>query len=216
VPDVFMPKLVDAHFKPIWFAFSIFKKQNAKNEIYYSFFNDFFARLLEPEVAEKDFLKFLKVIFEKNKIEVVKSFTYKDYMRLYEIQKVNNQLFNRLPDLSKTQIEYSYNDRTISENHFFKLIYNLFTDFGISYFFISNFINGSLKSQEKEWFYDVLQGRNLVYSKNLPCTLTKKSAHFLNLYLCYFERVWAAEQILLFTILENKEILTSFKDRLSI
>jgi hypothetical protein len=180
VPDVFIPKIVDAYFKPIWFAFAIFKKQKAKREIYYSFFNDFFVRLFDPEVAEKDFLKFLKVIFEKNKIEVVKSFTYKDYMRLYEIQKVNNQLFNRLPDLSKTQIEYSYKDRNIGENHFFKLIYNLFTDFGISYFFISHFINGSLKIQEKEWFYNVLQGGNLVYSKNLPCILTKKSAHFFN------------------------------------
>ena len=180
VPDVFMPKLVDAHFKPIWFAFSIFKKQKAKREIYYSFFNDFFVRLFDPEVAEKEFLKFLQVIFEKNKIEVVKSFTYKDYMRLYEIQKVNNQLFNRLPDLSKTLIEYSYKDRTIGGNHFFKLIYNLFTDFGISYFFISHFINGSLKNEEKEWLYDVLKGRNLVYSKNLPCTLTKKSVHFFN------------------------------------
>ena len=27
VPDVFKPQIVDAYFKPIWFAFSIFKKQ---------------------------------------------------------------------------------------------------------------------------------------------------------------------------------------------
>lgn len=180
VRNVFKPKLGKAYFKPIWFAFSIFKKQNAKNEIYYSFFENFFAKLLEPEVAEHGFLKFLKIIFEKNKIEVAKSFTFNDYMRLYEIQSVNNQLFNRLPDLSKTQIEYSFNDRIIPENHCFKLIYNLFADFGISYFFISHFINRSLNTQEKEWFYDVLQGRNLVYSLNLPCTLTKKSAHFFN------------------------------------
>lgn len=180
VPDVFKPKIVDAYFKPIWFAFSIFKKQKAKREIYYSFFNDFFAKLLEPEVAENDFLKFLKIIFEKNKIEVVKSFTSKDYMRLYEIQKVNNQLFNRLPYLSKTTLEHSYKDRTSAENHCFKLVYNLFTDFGISYFFISHFINGNLNPWEKEWLHDMLQGRNLVYSKNLPCTLTKKTAHFFN------------------------------------
>lgn len=180
VPDVFMPKIVDAYFKPIWFAFSIFKKQKAKNEIYYSFFNDLFAKLLEPEVAEYDFLKFLQIIFEKNKIEVVKSFTFKDYMRLYEIQKVNNQLFNRLPDFSKTALKHSYKDRTTAENHCLKLVYNLFADFGISYFFISHFMNGNLNTQEKEWFYDVLQGRNLVYSKNLPCTLSKKTAHFFN------------------------------------
>jgi hypothetical protein len=181
VPDVFKPKIVDAYFKPIWFAFSIFKKQKATPEIYYSFFNDLFPKLLEPEVAENDFLKFLKIIFEKNKIEVVKSFTIKDYMRLYEIKKVNNQLFYRLPDLSKTAIEHSYKDRTSSENHSFKLIYNLFTEFGISYFFISHFMNGNLNTQEKGWFYDVLQGRNLVYSKNLPFTLTKKTAHFFNI-----------------------------------
>jgi hypothetical protein len=180
VPDVFIPKIVDAYFKPIWFAFSIFKKQKAKHEIYYSFFNDLFAKLLEPEVAEYDFLKFLQIIFEKNKIEVVKSFTFKDYMRLYEIQKVNNQLFNRLPDLSRTALEHSYKDRTTVENHCFKLVYNLFADFGISYFFISHFMNGNLNTQEKEWFYNVLQGRNLVYSENLPCTLTKKTAHFFN------------------------------------
>lgn len=180
VPDIFKPKIVDAHFKPIWFAFSIFKKQTAKREIYYSFFNDLFSKLLEPEVAENDFLKFLKIVFEKNKIEVVKSFTFKDYMRLYKIQQVNNQLFDRLPDLSKTAIEYSYKDRTIKESHCFKLVYNLFADFGISYFFISHFMSGNLNAKEKEWLHDVLQGRNLVYSKNLPCTLTKKTAHFFN------------------------------------
>ena len=180
VPDVFIPKIVDAYFKPIWFAFSIFKKQKAKHEIYYSFFNDLFAKLLEPEVAENDFLKFLQIIFKKNKIDVVKSFSFKDYKRLYEIQKVNNQLFIRLPDLSRTQIEYSYTDRTTAENHCFKLVYNLLTDFGVSYFFIAHFMNRNLNNQEKEWFYDVLQGRNLVYSKNLPCTITKKAAHFFN------------------------------------
>ncbi len=180
VPDVFMPKLVDTYFKPIWFAFSIFKKQKAECEIYYSFFNDFFAKVLEPEVAETDFLKFLQILFEKNKIEVVRSFTFKDYMRLYEIKKVNNQLFKRLPDLSKTAIEHSYKDRTAAENHCFKLVYNLFTDFGISYFFIPHFINGNLNTQEKEWLHDLLQGRNLVKSKNLPCALTKKVAHFFN------------------------------------
>jgi hypothetical protein len=180
VPDVFKPQIVDAYFKPIWFAFSIFKKQKAKREIYYSFCNDFLAKLLEPELAENDFLNFLQIIFKKNKIEVVKSFTFKDYMRLYEIKKLNNQLFNRLPDLSKTAIEHGYRDRANEENHCFKLVYNLFADFGISYFFIFHFMNGYLNTQEKEWLHDMLQGRNLVYSKNLPCTLTKKTTHFFN------------------------------------
>jgi hypothetical protein len=180
VPDLFRPKSVDVYFKPIWFAFSRFKIQKAKPEIYFLFFNDFFVKLLEPEVAEKEFLKFLQVIFQKNKIEVVYSFSFNDYMRLYEIQKVNNQLFDRLPDFSKTEIEYSYKDRASGENHCFKLLYNLFTDFGISYLFIIHFMKGNFTKQEKEWFYDVLKGRNLVYSKNLPFTLTKMFAHLFN------------------------------------
>jgi hypothetical protein len=180
VPDKFVPKFVDARFKPIWFAFSIFKKQKAKPEIYLTFFTDFFVKLFDPEVTEKGFLKFLQVIFEKNKIEVVYGFSFKDYMRLYEIKKVSEQLFNRFPDLSNTDIEYEFKDRTLNESHCFKLVYNVLTDYGISYFFITNFFHGQLKSQEKEWFYDVLQGNNLVYSKNLPFTLTKKVAHFFN------------------------------------
>lgn len=180
VPDVFVPKLVDSYFKPIWFAFSIFKKQKASNEIYFVFFNDFFTKLLEPELADEDFLEVLEVIFKKNKIEVVFGLSYKDFKQLFDIFKINKQLFDRLPDLSKTQIQYHYKDRKIQENHLFKLVYGLFTDFGISYFFVTHFLNGSLDKSEGKWFRDVLKGVNLVYSKNLPCTITKKVAHFFN------------------------------------
>jgi len=180
VPDLFTPKLTDSFFKPIWLAFSIFKKQKAKPEIYLTFFNDFFIKLPEPFVLEKDFLTFLKIFFKKNKIDIVLGFSFRDYMRLYEFQKINEPLFNRIPDLSNTDIEYSHKDRTSAQTPCFKLVYNLLTDFGVSCFFIFKFFQDNLAQHEKEWFVDVLQGRNLVHSKNLPFKLTKKVAHFFN------------------------------------
>ena len=180
VPDVFKPKLVDATFKPIWFAFSIFKKQKAQPEIYFVFFNDFFIKLQEPVLAEKEFRPFLKEFFNKNKIDIVYGFSYRDYIRLYEFKKLSQPLFDKIPDNTQSDFEYSHKDRTNEHSPGFVILYNLLSNYGISYFFMYNFFNDRLYGTEKEWFKDVLQGRNLVYSNNLPFTLTKKVAHFFN------------------------------------
>lgn len=180
VQDKFLPTAVDKKFKPIWIAFSIFKKRKAKLEIYLTFFNDFFVKLIEPVVAEKKFHQFLPAFFQKNNIEIVYAFNYKDYLRFYEIYHLNIQCFDKLPDLSKLEISYNKLDRITPESTCFKQLYTLLTDYGISYFFFINFFHSKLNSQEKEWFDDVVQGKNLVYSKNLPFNLTKKVAHFFN------------------------------------
>ena len=181
VPEVFEPKLVDSRFKPIWSAFTLFKKHKAQPEIYYVFFNDFLLKLFDPVLAERNFLNFLKVFFMKNKLEIVRAFTYDDYLRLYEIQKISEPLFNKIPDLSKSDIVYSHKDRAFPQSTCFMQVFNLLSDYGVSYFFILNFFSKDLTGQEKEWFCDLINGGNLVNSKNLPFTLTKKVAHFFNI-----------------------------------
>ena len=180
LPGVFKPKLVNSHFKPIWEVFSIFKKKQATPEIYLDFFNDFIPKLFDYVLSEKDFITFLQVLFNKNQIEIVRGLSFTDYKRLYELKKINEGLFNKMPDLSKTNIEYKHKDRTSAHRPGIRLVYNLLIEYGVSHFFIYNFFQDNLWFHEKDWFIDVLQGRNLVYSKNLPFTLTKKVAHFFN------------------------------------
>jgi len=181
VPEMFDPKLVDSNFKPIWSVFTLFKKQKAQPEIYYVFFNDFLLKLFDPVIAERDFLKFLKIFFNKNKLEIVRAFSYEDYLRLYEIQKISGPLFNRIPDLSNTDVVYSQLNRALPQSTCFMQVFNLLSGYGVSYFFVVNFFSKGLTGQEREWFSDLINGENLVVSKNLPFTLTKKVAHFFNI-----------------------------------
>ena len=180
VPDVFLPKKVDSQFKPIWVAFAIFKKQKAQPEIYLTFFNDFFNKLLEPVINEKGFLNFISFLFKKNKIEIARALSFYDYQRLYKLYKINEPLYNKIPDLSRADIEYRHENRTSVLNPYFQIVYNFYSDYGISYFFIQAFLRGGLNKQEYKWFCDVLHGKNLVYSENLPFKLTKKVGHFFN------------------------------------
>lgn len=181
VPDEFDAKVVDAHFKPIWTAFALFKRRKALPEIYFKFFNDFLLRLFDPVITEKKFLRFLGVFFQKNKLEIVRAYSYDDYLRLYELQQLNEPLFNKIPDLSKTDVAYGYKDGSFPQSTCFYQVFELLSGYGISYFFIVNFFSKSHTGQEKEWFCDLVRGGNLVDSKNLPFTLTKKVAHFFNI-----------------------------------
>jgi hypothetical protein len=62
----------------------------------------------------------------------------------------------------------------------YDLISDIFANYYISYFFTANFLTDKLNKHEKEWLIDLLKGKNLVYSKNLPFKLTKKQVHFFN------------------------------------
>ena len=133
VPSVFKPKLADSHFKTIWEVFSIFKKKQAPPEIYLTFFNDFIIKISDKILAEKDFLTFLEFLFNKNKIEIVRGLSFTDYRRLYELKKINEGLFNKMPDLSKTDIEYNHKDRTSAHRPGIRLVYNLLIEYGVSH-----------------------------------------------------------------------------------
>jgi hypothetical protein len=137
VPEMFEPKSVYSNFKPIWSVFTLFKKQKAQPEIYYVFFNDFFLKLFDPVIAERSFLKFLKIFFKKNKLEIVRAFSYEDYLRLYEIQKISGPLFDRIPDLSNTDVVYSHKNRALPQSTCFMQVFNLLSGYGVSYFFVA-------------------------------------------------------------------------------
>jgi len=65
-----------------------------------------------------------------------------------------------------------------------------------------------MNETEFEWFMDVLKGRNLVYSKNLPFKLTKKIAHeFTNLNL---EKPLGIKNGLIFAALKYHQVNTEF------
>lgn len=180
VPDVFQPKKVESQFKPIWVAFEIFRKRKAQPEIYLTFFSVFFIKLSEPVLSEKDFSKFIRILFERNKIEIALTLSINDYIRLFNLYKISEPLFLKIPDLSEKDDEYCIENRASVLNPYFELIYNFYSNYGISYFFIYNFLFGRLNNQERKWFCDVLNGNNLVYSENIPFKLTKKVSHFFN------------------------------------
>jgi hypothetical protein len=108
-----------------------------------------------------------------------------DLNRLYCVFSFNKSCF----------LNYQYD--AIIENHQKnqtgnlreKIITEVLTHYGISHFFIKNFNDQhelifsyllSSNDNELNWFTDVVSGKNLVYSSNLPFKLTKKLAHKFN------------------------------------
>jgi hypothetical protein len=54
----------------------------------------------------------------------------------------------------------------------------VFNGYMFSGVFIRGLCTDQISSTEMKWFIDELSGKNIVYSANLPCKITKKAAHY--------------------------------------
>ena len=85
--------------------------------------------------------------------------------KLYHIYKLCPRLF----EIVEVEIE--------SDLNLDSLIQNLFRDYMFSGVLLRAYISCQINSTEMTWFNDELSGKNIVFSENLPFTITKKVAH---------------------------------------
>ena len=177
-------KTIISKIKPIYRFFEnvflILKKRNASPEVCRNFFEEFYSKYNSKIFLENNFLSFIDKLLSKIHLNHILSLNFSGYEKLYFIYCVNPIMIDRISP--SFMLEPTINSKKSFVPFFlsYDLILDIFSNYYISYFFTANFFTDKLNEHEKEWLIDLLKGKNLVYSKNLPFKLTKKQVHFFN------------------------------------
>jgi hypothetical protein len=144
--------------------------------------------LPEPQgsvLFKEGFCTFFAFLFDRIPIDKVKWLSMDTLERLFFIYEINAQVFAKV-DYLNMEIEF----RELLGNKPMEpikrldyqrfMIESLFKAYKISFYFAHNFCSNSLNPREKEWLIGLIQGKNLVYAKDLPFKLTKVQAHEFN------------------------------------
>ena len=147
---------------------------------------EFLARIEDPMFAEdSEFTTFYLSLIAATGKQHILSLNYSSLQSLYFIYKHNPGIFSRIDYNRVTQ---QFNEQLGPEAMGYArfklfsslLVEALFKGWGISIYFAKHYINGSLNKSETQWMIDLLHGKNLIYSENLPFKLSKKVAHSFN------------------------------------
>ena len=137
------------------------------NEVFGRMLIGHFALPVENDVTQDKFIEFIMKVNQFVNYKYILTHSFKDLLKVYEIYKVNPQIFEE---------EWIALEK-FSTNSIFKMI---FSRFKVSSLFIRNYYNLTLK--EKGWLDHILKRNSLKSAKELPLPLTKKAAHvFLNI-----------------------------------
>lgn len=172
---------IDGKFKSLTFLlklFSILKKSKAEPKVFEMFFiqfansdKNFFAR-------EEKFKEFLVIFLDKFPIEFLGKLNGWDLYKLYFIYKYNTKLYEKFNSEECSKFKHIHSTKYGLLRA--EIVNYLLSSYGISFFFIKNFNEDKLSDVEFSWFKDVVSGKNLVYSENLPFELNKKLVHKFN------------------------------------
>jgi hypothetical protein len=137
------------------------------NEVFGRMLIGHFALPVENDVTQDKFIEFIMKVNQFVNYKYILTHSFKDLLKVYEIYKVNPQIFEE---------EWIALEK-FSTNSIFKMI---FSRFKVSSLFIRNYYNLTLK--EKGWLVHILKRNSLKSANELPLPLTKKAAHvFLNI-----------------------------------
>jgi hypothetical protein len=152
------------------------------------YFRMFFMirQFIELNVSGLELAEMLKIHFSTPD----RSFMYSEqvkafYLKLQDILPVDYPLQLRKMDIGKLNLIYQLNPRLFEslalenadELKLDQLLQSLFNNYMFSGVFLRGLSTDQISSTEMHWFIDELSGKNIVYSANLPCKLTKKAAH---------------------------------------
>jgi hypothetical protein len=144
-------------------------------------------------------LKFIKLLDLKLNLNYLIDFKEFEINKLHFIYKIKPVLFENVSEMKCKDVTA------------YQFLLALFENYKVASLFLYNYFNEGIykmNDNEYEWFMDVLKGKNLIYSKNLPFKLTKKIAHeFSNLELSKPLRI---KEGLIFAALKRHQVNTEF------
>ncbi|MFM1810324.1 MAG: hypothetical protein RLZZ382_1549 [Bacteroidota bacterium] len=173
--------------KKLFHLFTYLQKQNASPAAF-----EFLCIELVPHVNEKLFVEegdlfveFIIQLYEYITIERLFTLNFQSLTTLYSIYRLNPSVFEKVDyEIINEKFEDKWQDKALDFYRFHVyssiLIEDLFRSWGISIYFTCNFIGGRLSYSEEQWLNELIRGGNLVYTKDLPFTVSKKLAHVFN------------------------------------
>ena len=173
--------------KKLFHLFTYLQKQNASPAAF-----EFLCIELVPHVNEKLFveegdlfIEFIIQLFEYITIERLFTLNFQSLTTLYSIYRLNPSVFEKVDyEIINEKFDDKWQDKALDFYRFHVyssiLIEDLFRSWGISIYFTCNFIGGRLSYSEEQWLNELIRGGNLVYTKDLPFTVSKKLAHVFN------------------------------------
>jgi hypothetical protein len=173
--------------KKLFQLFTYLHKQNASPAAYEFICIELVPRLNEKLFLEEgeQFVKFIIQLYEYITIERLFTLNFQSLTTLYSIYRLNPSVFEKVDyEIINEKFEDKWQGKALDFYRFHVyssiLIEYLFRSWGISIYFTCNFIGGRLSYSEEQWLNELIRGGNLVYTKDLPFTVSKKLAHVFN------------------------------------
>jgi hypothetical protein len=161
---------------PLFKILHLLKKKKVEPNVIEYLFILFANKELVNFAYEKTFLDFLRFLLDAFPPYFLLDLNRNDFSKLNHIFKLNRSWF--------LNFDYSsiikYHSSSLPNYLRDRIVREVLRNYGISFFFIQNFNNDKLEEIELTWFNDVVSGKNLVYSENLPIKLSKKLVHKIN------------------------------------
>ncbi len=171
----------------IWKTYSFLKEMNAPYQVYEVIFFQYHNLKNDSYncFEDEEYHSFFQFLYRHIPIATIQRESILSNTKLFEIYKLNPTIFE-LIDLKQVNEEYQkilnaspWSSTRLGEFSAF-LVEKMLKEYGISVYFAKAYAVNSINENEKIWFNDVLSGKNLIYSANLPFKLSKKVAHEFN------------------------------------
>jgi len=187
-----MGNLIPAYILPqslasinIWKTYSFLNKMNAPYQLYEVILFQYIQSTPTSFLYQSNYYSFFDYLYRRIPISTIQRESSRSNEILFEVYRINPKIFE-LIDFKQVNEEYleilnssPWSESRLGEFSSF-LVEKMFKAYGISVYFAKAHVELKLTMIEKAWLNDVVSGKNLIYSANLPFKLSKKVAHEFN------------------------------------
>ena len=169
----------------IWKTYRFLTEMNAPSKLYEVIFFQYIESTPTSFLHHSNYFSFFDYLYRRIPISTIQRESLRSNELLFEVYQINPKIFE-LIDFKQVNEEYleilnfsPWFEGRLGEFSSF-LVGKMFEAYGISVYFAKAHLELKMTMIEKAWFNDVLSGKNLIYSANLPFKLSKKVAHEFN------------------------------------
>ena len=169
----------------IWKTYRFLTEMNAPPKLYEVIFFQYIESTPTSFLHHSNYFSFFDYLYRRIPISTIQRESLRSNELLFEVYQINPKIFE-LIDFKQVNEEYleilnfsPWFEGRLGEFSSF-LVGKMFEAYGISAYFAKAHVEQKMTMIEKAWFNDVLSGKNLIYSANLPFKLSKKVAHEFN------------------------------------